>query len=470
MEAPSWSGFPWEKEMAKPLRVVAIDDEETMLKIIKRSLEPENCVVETFSNASAAIERLRSGDPVDIVITDLMLPDIDGFKVIEEAHKVDRNIFVIVITAYSSVESAVKAVRSGAYDFIPKPFDPEHISIVVRRAAETRSLRIENIGLKRQLEGLPGSGEIIGSSHAMGQVFSMIEKVKDTDGTVLIIGESGAGKELVARAIHYGSKRAQRPFIAINCGALPDELLESELFGYEKGAFTGAVNRKTGLFEAADGGTVFLDEVSSISPMMQVKLLRFLQERTFMRLGGKETIGVEVRVIAATNEYLKDVVDRGAFRKDLYYRLNVIPIEIPPLRERKEDIPLLIRHFIKKFSSKMERNISGINKDTEELLKRYKWEGNVRELENVIERAITMTDDHCINTEDLPDEIKTESEALPESAAAYPKNLTLFDLERLHIADVLKSVNGNKSKAARILGIDYSTLRRKLNSMDIPIE
>jgi len=456
--------------MDRPLRVVAIDDEETMLKIIRRSLEPENCVVETFSNASTAIERLRSGDPVDIVITDLMLPDIDGFRVIEEAHKVDRNIFVIVITAYSSVESAVKAIRSGAYDFIPKPFDPEHISIVVRRAAETRSLKLENIGLKRQLEGLPGSGEIIGSSHAMGQVFSMIEKVKDTDGTVLIIGESGSGKELVARAIHYGSKRAQRPFIAINCGALPDELLESELFGYEKGAFTGAVNRKTGLFEAADGGTVFLDEVSSISPMMQVKLLRFLQERTFMRLGGKETIGVEVRVIAATNEYLKDVVDRGAFRKDLYYRLNVIPIEIPPLRERKEDIPLLIRHFIKKFSSKMERNISGINKDTEELLKRYKWEGNVRELENVIERAITMTDDHCINTEDLPDEIKTESEALPESAAAYPKNLTLFDLERLHIADVLKSVNGNKSKAARILGIDYSTLRRKLNSMDIPIE
>ena len=456
--------------MDRPLRVMAIDDEETMLKIIRRSLEPENCVVETFSNASDAIARLRSGDPVDIVITDLMLPDIDGFRVIEEAHNVDKNIFVIVITAYSSVESAVKAVRSGAYDFIPKPFDPEHIAIVVRRAAETRSLKLENIGLKRQLEGLPGSGEIIGSSHAMSQVFSMIEKVKDTDGTVLIIGESGVGKELVARAIHYGSKRSQRSFIAINCGALPDELLESELFGYEKGAFTGAVNRKTGLFEAANDGTVFLDEVSSISPMMQVKLLRFLQERSFMRLGGKETIGVDVRVIAATNEYLKDAVDRGAFRKDLYYRLNVIPIEIPPLRERKEDIPLLIRHFIRKFSLKMERKISGINKDAEELLKRYKWEGNVRELENVIERAITITDDDIISADDLPDEIKIESKPLPESAAAYPKDLTLFDLERLHIADVLKSVNGNKSKAARILGIDYSTLRRKLNSMDIPIE
>jgi DNA-binding NtrC family response regulator len=468
--APLGSGFLWETGMDRPLRVLAIDDEDTMLRIIRRSLEPENYIVETFSNASDAVSRLRAGDPVDIIITDLMLPDIDGFSVIKEAHALDKNISVIVITAYSSVESAVKAIKSGAYDFIPKPFDPEHIAIVVRRAAEARSLKLENIGLKMKLEGLPGSGEIIGSSHAMQQVFGMIEKVKDTDGTVLLIGESGVGKELVARAIHYGSKRARKPFIAINCGALPDELLESEFFGYEKGAFTGAVNRKTGLFEAADGGTVFLDEVSSISPMMQVKLLRFLQERSFMRLGGKETIGVDVRVIAATNEYLKDAVDKGTFRKDLYYRLNVIPIEIPPLRERKEDIPLLIRHFIKKFSVKIGKKISGIDKQAEELLNRYKWEGNVRELENVIERAITITDDELIGMDDLPDEIKAEKEFPPESAATYPTTLTLFDIERLHISNVLKSVNGNKSKAARILGIDYSTLRRKLNSMDIPIE
>ncbi|OGR00726.1 MAG: hypothetical protein A2511_14010 [Deltaproteobacteria bacterium RIFOXYD12_FULL_50_9] len=456
--------------MDRPLKILAIDDEATMLKIIRRSLEPENCLVETFSNASDAITRLRSGDPVDIVITDLMLPDIDGFKVIEEAHKVDRNIFVIVITAYSSVESAVKAIRSGAYDFIPKPFDPEHIAIVVRRAAETRSLKLENIDLKKQLEALPGSGEIIGASLAMRQVFSMIEKVKNTDGTVLIMGESGVGKELVARAIHYGSTRSQRPFIAINCGALPDELLESELFGYEKGAFTGAVSRKTGLFEAAAGGSLFLDEVSSISPMMQVKLLRVLQERCFMRLGGQETVTVDIRVIAATNEYLKEAVDKGTFRKDLYYRLNVIPIEIPPLRERQEDIPLLVRHFVRKFSLKMAKDISRINKDAEELLKRYKWEGNVRELENIIERAITMTDDDVISADDLPDEIKIASPSLLESATAHPTNITLFDLERLHIASVLKSVNGNKSKAARLLGIDYSTLRRKLNSIDIPLE
>lgn len=455
--------------MNRPLRVVAIDDEETMLKIIRRSLEPENCIVETFGNASDAITRLRSGDPVDIIITDLMLPDIDGFRVIEEAHNVDRNIFVIVITAYSSVESAVKAIRSGAYDFIPKPFDPEHVVIVVRRAAETRSLKLENIDLKRQIEALPGSGEIIGSSPAMRQVFDMIEKVKNTDGTVLIIGESGVGKELVARAIHYGSKRAENPFIAINCGALPNELLESELFGYEKGAFTGAVNRKVGLFEAAEGGTVFLDEVSSISPMMQVKILRFLQERSFMRLGGKDTLSVDVRIIAATNEDLKEAVDKGAFRKDLYYRLNVIPIEIPPLRERRDDIPLLIRHLIKRFSLKLDKKITGISREAEELLIKYKWEGNVRELENIIERAITITDDEIIGRDDLPDDIKNNAVKSSEDILPYPVHQTLFDIERLHIENVLKASDGNKSKAARTLGIDYTTLLRKLKSMDIEV-
>ena len=306
------------------------------------------------------------------------MPDMDGFKVAESAHSIDKEIIVIVITAHSSIESAVRAVRAGAYDFIPKPFDPEQIQIVVRRAVETRNLKLENIVLKKQIEAAPHPVEIIGTSLAMRQVFGMIEKVKNTDGTILLIGESGAGKELVARAIHCNSKRAEKPFVPINCGALPDELLESELFGYEKGAFTGAVNRKTGLFETAEGGSVFLDEVSSISPMMQVKLLRFLQERSFMRLGGKDLIPVEVRIIAATNEDLKESVDKGSFRKDLYYRLNVIPVEIPPLRERKDDIPLLIRHFIKKFSGRLDKNIKGITKEAEELLIRYKWEGNVR--------------------------------------------------------------------------------------------
>lgn len=441
-----------------------------MLRILRRTLEPEGFLVETFLNGRDAIGKLKNGGTADVIITDMMLPGgMDGLTVVEEARTIDKEIMVIVITAHSSIESAVAAVKAGAYDFIPKPFDPEHILLVVKRAIETRSLRIENVGLKKRLAEASPSREIVGTSQAMTQVFSMINKVKDTDGTVLVIGESGVGKELVARAVHDKSKRATRPFVALNCGALPDDLLESELFGYEKGAFTGASRRKQGLLETAEGGTVFLDEVSSISPMMQVKLLRFLQERTFMRLGGNETISVDVRVIAATNEDLKEAVDRGAFRKDLYYRLNVIPIEIPPLRERRDDIPLLVRHFIAKYSLKMGKNIAGASKEAEELLIRYKWEGNVRELENIIERAITVTDDAIIGLDDLPDEIRTSAERMEKTRSPYDVDLSLYDVEKLHIKTVLAQTQGNKSRAARMLGIDYSTLLRKLKTMDIAI-
>ena len=449
--------------------VVAIDDEETMLRIVKRSLEPEGYAVETFGSPGEALRRIEGGPSVEIVITDLKLPEMDGFAIIEKVRAVDRDIMVIVITAFSTVESAVKAVKAGAYDFIPKPFDPEHLALVVRRAVETRELRLENIGLRKRLAGHPAAGEIVGASRAMRQVFGMIEKVKDTDGTVLVMGESGVGKELVARAIHNRSRRAGNAFIALNCGALPDDLLESELFGYEKGAFTGAVSRKAGLFEAADGGTLFLDEVSSISPMMQVKLLRVLQERSFMRLGGKETVSVDVRIIAATNEELKEAVDRGTFRKDLYYRLNVIPIEIPPLRERRDDIPLLVRHFLSRYGEKTRKKIVGISRDAEELLQKYRWEGNVRELENIIERAITVTDDEIIGIDDLPAEVKAEVQPTPGEVSPYQPALSLFNVERLHIEAVLKATNNNKSKAARILEIDYSTLLRKLKAMNIAL-
>ena len=455
--------------MDSKVKIIAIDDEETMLRILRRSLEPEGYVVETFTDPGEALKRIENGASADIVITDLMLPEMDGFRILEKVRSIDRDIMVIVITAFSSVESAVKAIKAGAYDFIPKPFDPEHIALVVKRAIETRDLRLENIGLRKLLAGIPAAGELVGASRAMRQVFGMIEKVKDTDGTVLIMGESGVGKELVARAIHTSSKRTTGPFIALNCGALPDELLESELFGYEKGAFTGAVSRKTGLFEAAQGGTFFLDEVSSISPMMQVKLLRVLQERSFMRLGGKDTVNVDVRIIAATNEDLKEAVDKGTFRKDLYYRLNVVPIEIPPLRERRDDIPLLIRHFIDRYGQKTEKKIIGISKDAETLLLRHRWEGNVRELENIIERAITVTDDDVIGTDDIPAEVKADIQRTPEEVSPYQPELSLFDVERLHIESVLKVSNNNKSKAARILGIDYTTLLRKLKAMDIPL-
>lgn len=453
--------------MDAPIRILAIDDEATMLRILRRTLEPEGYQIETCSNAEDAVKLMKGSEPFDVVITDMMLPaGMDGFKVIEEAKAVDSETMVIVITAYSSVESAVAAVKAGAYDFIPKPFDPDHILIVVKRAVEAKSLRLENIGLKKRLEGCPQRKEIVGTSPAISHVFNMIEKVKDTSGTVLLIGESGVGKELVARAIHFGSGRAEKPFIAINCGALPDELLESELFGYEKGAFTGATRRKQGLLEAANNGSVFLDEVGSISPMMQVKLLRFLQEKTFMRLGSNETVAVDVRVIAATNEDLRAAVDRGAFRKDLYYRLNVIPIEIPPLRERKDDIPLLVRHFIAKFASKANKTIPNVSKETMDILVNHLWEGNVRELENVIERAVTITDDEVIGPDDLPEEVKHGAKKVEAAASPYDPNLSLFEIERLHIKTVLARTGGNKSKAARILGIDYSTLLRKLKTID----
>jgi DNA-binding NtrC family response regulator len=454
--------------MDRPVKIIAIDDEETMLKILKRSLEPEGYVVETFCNAPSALQSIRDSGHVDIVITDLMMPDMDGFEVIEDVHSINKDIAVIVITAYSSVESAVKAVKAGAYDFIPKPFDPEHMLLIVKRALETRTLRLENIGLKKKLQNLPFYGDMIGASASMRLVFGMIEKVRNTDGTVLITGESGTGKELAARAIHYGSSRADKPFIPINCGALPDDLLESELFGYEKGAFTGAVSRKTGLFEAAQGGTVFLDEVSSISPMMQVKLLRFIQERNFMRLGGSDIIDVDVRIVAATNEDLKELVEEGSFRKDLYYRLNVIPIEMPPLRQRSDDIPLLIRHFISIFSNKAGKTISGITDDAQKALINYRWDGNVRELENIIERAITITDNDIIDCKDLPAEALSNFADVSKQPL-YPPSLKLSDVERMHIESVLKSVDYNKSKTAKILGIDYTTLLRKLKTMNLDV-
>ena len=453
------------EEMKDRIRILTIDDEEPMLRVIRRTLEPEGYHVETCSDAAEGLAILKKGD-VDIVITDLMMPDIDGFRITEEALAYNREILVVVITAFSSIESAVRAMKLGAYDFIPKPFDPEYLLLVVKKAVEKKRLRTENIGLRRELGDRDYLKDIIGISRPVQHVLRLIEKVSSTDGNVLIIGESGVGKELVARAIHYGSRRREAPFLPINCSALPDNLLESELFGYEKGAFTGAVNQKKGLLESADGGTIFLDEVGSISQVMQAKLLRFLQDRSFIRLGGNEMVQVDVRIISATNEDLSESVKNGSFRKDLFYRLNVIPIEVPPLRERRDDIPLLIRHFIGRYSIKMGKMINGISEEAEEMLLRYRWDGNVRELENVIERAITLTDGNMILPRDLPEEIRSYQERPLCNESPYPDDITLLELERLHIRKILERTGGNKSRAARILGIDYSTLLRKLKAMD----
>jgi len=447
------------------IRIIAIDDEEPMLRILRKTLEPEGFRVETYQRPDEALSDIRKGG-TDLVITDLMMPGLDGYRVLEETLAADPGIIVIVITAFSSIESAVKAMKAGAYDFIPKPFDPEHLLIVVKKAIQKRALERENLNLRQQLDSRDYLSEIVGVSGPIRELKALIEKVKDTDANLLIIGESGVGKELVARAVHYGSRRKAAPFVPINCGALPDNLLESELFGYERGAFTGALSRKKGLLEMAAGGTVFLDEVESISPMMQVKILRFLQDRRFIRLGGENLIEVDVRVIAATNEDLASAVDEGRFRKDLYYRLKVIPIHVPPLRSRKDDIPLLIRHFIRKYSAKTGKTIEGITGEAEQILSRYHWEGNVRELENIIERAITLTDDNMIKREEIPEEIITPESRPSTAESPYPVELPLSELEHLHIRKVLKETNGNKSRAARLLGIDYSTLLRKLKVMD----
>lgn len=451
--------------MADQIKVLAVDDEETMLRVLKRTLEGEGFSVETYADPRQALKRLQNGG-IELVVTDLMMDKIDGFALLEQALQIDKELIVILITAFSSVESAVKAMKLGAYDFIPKPFDPEHLLLIVQRAIENKRLRQENIGLKKELSDRDHLRHIIGVSKAIQDVKNLIEKVKETDGTVLISGESGTGKELVAKAIHTGSKRREKGFIPINCGALPDDLLESELFGYEKGAFSGAVKRKTGLLELADRGTVFLDEVGSISPMMQVKLLRFLQEKSFMRLGGQDLIQVDVRILAATNENLVEKIKDETFRKDLYYRLNVISIDVPPLRDRREDIKLLTRHFIEKLSRTTGKKIEGITGSAEKILLTAPWTGNVRELENTIERAITLTDETQITEKDLSVETVSLADMNP-TAFAYPASLSLAEIEAMHIRSVLGEVGGNKSQAARILGIDYTTLLRKVKALKV---
>jgi len=443
------------------LSILAVDDEETMLRILNRSLSAAGFPVETRNDSGAALARLQQGG-IDLLITDLTMPGLDGFALLTEAKAINPEIMVIVITAFSSVESAVRAMKLGAWDFVPKPFDPEHLLLVVQRAVNNRRLLQENIGLKRVLAERGHLGRIIGVSPAISQVKRLIDKVKETDGTVLITGESGTGKELIAQAIHVGSRRATARFVPINCGALPDELLESELFGYEKGAFTGAVAKKIGLLQVADQGTLFLDEVGTISPMMQVKLLRFLQDRSFMRLGGNEPVQVDLRVLAATNEDLPEAVKAGAFRKDLYYRLNVLTIEAPPLRQRSEDIPLLCRHFLALHAKKAGRTPPGISEEALSALKAHQWEGNVRELENCMEWAVTMSEGKQIELADLPLAVRESTATAGCGPVCLPCDLSLAELEAIHIGRVLDHVGGNKSRAAKILGIDYTTMLRKL--------
>jgi DNA-binding NtrC family response regulator len=408
----------------------------------------------------------------DIILTDLMMPNIDGMEVLKYVTQHSRESICMILTGYGTIKNAVEAVKLGAFDYLTKPIKMDEILITLKRALEFRDLKRENQNLRNQLKKKYKFENIIGDSEKMHQIFETIEKVADTDSTILILGESGTGKELIAKAIHYNSYRREGPFIPVNCAAIPSELLESELFGHEKGAFTNAIRTRIGRFELANGGTVFLDEIGDMSPNLQSKLLRVLQERQFERIGGVKTVKIDIRIIAATHQDLKVAVEQGKFRQDLYYRLNVIPIQIPPLRERKSDIPLLVHHFLNHFNRSKKRKIEGINNEALNRFLEYLWPGNVRELENIIERIVILTNNDSITVQDLPEKIQTLSRdeqaplfEIPEEGISLDNALNEF--EKKLILQALNKTGWIKNKAAQLLSLNRTTLIEKIKRQNL---
>jgi two-component system response regulator AtoC len=451
--------------MNRPLILVA-EDEELMRAILVRLLEETGYRAEAVASAEEALERFAAED-VALTLSDIRMSGMDGLTLLDRIKDIDPDALVIVMTAYSSVDSAVAALRKGAYDYITKPFVNEDLLQSVKNALQLRGLSRENRALRRELDRRYSFSEIIGASPALQSVFRLVEKVAGTNTNILIEGESGTGKELIARAIHHNSPRAEKPFVAINCGALPESLLESELFGHTRGAFTGAVSDKAGLFRSGDGGTVFLDEVAEITPAVQVRLLRALQEHEVTPLGSSSPVAFDARIIAATNRDLEREVSEGRFREDLFYRLNVIEIHLPPLRERREDIPLLVRSFIKRTARAQAAEEKPLAPETMSALINYSWPGNVRELQNAIERAFTLSGDE-IDVESLPPRVRESAASLGQLPVRDPDGLrpTLAEIERRYIFETLAAVNQDKARAANILGIDLSTLYRKLKRYD----
>ncbi|MDO8446662.1 MAG: sigma-54 dependent transcriptional regulator [Deltaproteobacteria bacterium] len=444
-------------------RILIIDDEPLVRIAIIDALLAEGYEVKGVGSGKEG-KNLILDDDYDVLITDLRLPEIDGLEILKTVMEHSPKTKVIMITAYGSVNTAVEAIKQGAYDYLTKPFSMEELLIIVRRLLEFRELEFENRQLKEKIDELCHFEGIIGSNSKMREVMDKIRVVAETGATILISGESGTGKELIANAIHHSSRK-ERPFIKVSCAALPETLLETELFGHEKGAFTGAVKQKKGRFELANGGTLFLDEIGEISPTVQVKLLRVLQERQFERVGGMETISIDVRIICATNKDLKKEVQRSAFREDLYYRLNVVHIHVPPLRERKEDIILLANSFVKKFASQNNRDIEGISPETRELLINYPFPGNVRELAHAIERAVILGNNRYIQPKDLPEDILAYyNDALGTSKKSQYSELLSEAMERFekeYIIKALEATEGNKTLAAEKLGLSRKTLWMK---------
>jgi len=444
--------------------LLVADDDPGLRESLERTLTRAGYRVVVASDGRAALERLQAGG-LDLVLTDLKMPGLTGREVLRAAKALSPDVDVIVLTAFGTVEEAVNAMKAGAYDFITKPFRGEQLLKVVAKALERRALIEENRALQKQLDDLRAKGQIIGVSPAFRRTMTLVEQVADSSATVLIQGESGTGKELVARAIHERSPRRAGPFVAVNCAALPETLLESELFGYEKGAFTGASNRKDGRFELADGGTLFLDEIADLSLVTQPKILRVLQEGEFERLGATKTVRVDVRIVAATNQDVAQMVRERKFREDLYYRLNVITVVVPPLRDRRGDVRLLAQHFLRVYAAKNNRKLDGFTDEAIERLEAYAWPGNVRELENVIERAVVLAREGRIDASDLPEEVAGVKPP-PRDAILELVGTPLAEIEQRLLDETLRITGGNKTQAAKLLGIDVRTVARKLERRD----
>ena len=443
----------------KNVRILVVDDEEIVRESLSGWLRKDGYSVSAASDGPTALEVLKGEDSWAVVLLDLKMTPMDGLQVLEESQKIRPGAAHVIMTAHATVDTAVRAMKLGAYDYLMKPFDPEELSMMVEKIVAQQSLRRENLILRKVLKRGYTFRDLVSKSASMRAVFELARVAAKSGSTVLILGESGTGKDLLARAVHAESDRAQRPFIAVSCAALTETLLESELFGHERGAFTGAFERHEGKFEAAHGGTLFLDEIGDISPKLQLDLLRVLEDRKVTRVGGTTAVPVDVRVIAATNRVLSKLVEQGSFRQDLFYRLNVIPLTIPPLRERKEDIPLLVEHLLERLSVETGKQIEAVSEEVMSHLLAHDWPGNVRELRNVLERGIVLAAGSVIR----PEHLGTLGEGRPGDA----RPLSLEQMERRHIAEVLRQTAGNVSQAARALDIDRATLYTKIRKYDL---
>jgi two-component system response regulator PilR (NtrC family) len=457
-------------------RILVVDDEPGIRIMLSAALKREGHVVQLATDGPSALA-LLDAEPVDLIVTDIRMPGMTGIELLDAAKRIDPNLSVIMMTAFGSKDTVLDALRLGATDYVEKGDKlKDELMLRIRKELSRKRLQQENVLLKRTLGSSHSFSSIIGRSDAMLAIFGLIERIAPTTSTVLIHGESGTGKELVARAIHFNSTRKDRPFVALNCGALPETLLDSELFGHVRGAFTGADTNKKGLIEVAETGTIFLDEISEMSPMVQVKLLRVLQERKFRRLGGTEEVEADIRIIAATNRDLSKMVAEGKFREDLFYRINVIPLKLPPLRDRRDDIPALAGHFVAKFAQQMDKAITGISGDAMRLLQRHCWPGNVRELENAMERAVALEASATILPESLPEALAAPSAVAADAMPGTPELLAggsidleahVARVEREYLAEALKQAQGVKTKAAERLGLTFRQFRYLLKKYDV---